>query len=109
MMIWHDKLFLIDHGAAFYQHHDWPAGMGRGRGPFPKLKDHVLLPFAADLASVDEELTASLSDEVLTGILADIPEKWLPEPAEESRALYLAFLRARLAAPRPFLPEAHRG
>jgi len=106
LLLWHRELYLIDHGASLYFHHDWPAGLGRSRAPFPQLRDHVLLPFAGDLAPVDDDLAARLGDEVLSAILAEVPAAWLPPPAEDSRAGYLAFLRERLRPPRPFLQEA---
>jgi hypothetical protein len=109
LLLWHRELYVIDHGAALYFHHDWPGGMARARAPFPRLADHVLAPFAADLASVDEELRACLGDDVLEAIVADVPDGFLPEPAEDSRRLYVSFLRERLAAPRTFVSEARRG
>src|SRR5689334_8585079 len=50
MLVWHDKLWLIDHGAALYFHHASSADFGaRATSPFPAIKDHVLLPFASDI------------------------------------------------------------
>src|SRR5262245_46853801 len=94
LLLWHRQLYLTDHGAALYLHHDWPAGLSRARAPFPILRDHVLLPYAADLAAVDDELAARLDDEILRGILDGVPDAWLPEPAAESRTRYLGYLRA---------------
>jgi hypothetical protein len=109
LLLWHERLWLIDHGASLYFHHDWPAGLAKSRAPFTPLRDHVLLPFADDLAAVDAELTARLGDDVLTGILDQVPDAWLPEPAGDSRASYVRFLRERLAGPRPFLEAARAG
>jgi hypothetical protein len=110
LLLWHRRLYLIDHGAALYFHHDWPAGLSRSRARFPQLRDHVLLPVASDLRTVDEELASRLSDEVLRGIVAQVPDAWLPGPAGESRAAYVDHLSRRLAPPRPFVEEAmHAG
>src|SRR5688572_16803192 len=34
MIVWHRKLWLIDHGAALYFHHDWSNYLARSRSPF---------------------------------------------------------------------------
>ncbi len=109
LLLWHRELHLIDHGAALYLHHDWPAGLARGRAPFPHIRDHVLLPHApADaLAAADAELAPQLDAALLGGIIDAVPDAWLPPPAAGARAAYLEFFRARLAPPRPFLADAH--
>ena len=54
MLIWHKELWLIDHGAALYFHHAWDDDyVAHSRTPFPMIKDHVLLPFAAKLEEAD--------------------------------------------------------
>ncbi|HTE53543.1 MAG TPA: HipA family kinase [Kofleriaceae bacterium] len=109
LLSWHRRLYLIDHGASLYFHHDWPAGLNKSRARFPQLRDHVLLPFAVDLGAVDDELSSRLTAGVLADIVAQVPDAWLPAPAADSRAAYVTFLSERLAAPRPFLEEAPGG
>ena len=58
---------------------------------------------------VDAELAALLTDDVIRGIVALVPDVWLPAPAAESRAAYATYLAERLAAPRPFIEEAGHG
>ena len=106
MLLWHRELYLIDHGAALYFHHDWPAGLSRSRAPFAQIRQHVLLPGAGDLRAIDEELAARLSGDVLREIVDQVPEAWLPAPAADSRAAYVRFLSERLAAPCHFVEEA---
>lgn len=117
MLLWENGLWLIDHGAALYFHHNWagvsPATSG---ARFPAIRDHVLLPFAGDLRTADERMTARLSGPVLEEVIASIPESLLmdaPEgvqpafgSAEEYRAAYRAVLFARLNGERPFVDEA---
>jgi hypothetical protein len=105
LLVWHGQLYLIDHGAALYFHHDWPAGLARSRARFPQIRDHVLLPFAGDLAAADQDGAARLDRELLRAIVDLVPEAWLPEPAADSRAAYVDYLVERLAPPRPFLDE----
>jgi hypothetical protein len=105
LLVWHGQLYLIDHGAALYFHHDWPAGLSRSRARFPQIRDHVLLPFAGDLAAADRDGAERLDRDRLRDIVAQVPDAWLPPPAGESRAAYVDFLLDRLAPPRPFLDE----
>src|ERR1051325_4926970 len=40
MLTWHRRLWLIDHGAAFYFHHNWDNYLERSRMPFAQVKNH---------------------------------------------------------------------
>mgnify|MGYP001017645893 FL=1 len=53
MLMWKKELWLIDHGAAFYFHHTWENWEKTAVSPFVYVKDHVLLPQAADLDEAD--------------------------------------------------------
>jgi hypothetical protein len=106
MLMWHRQLWLIDHGASLYFHHSpgWPAESGRARDPFAMIRTHVLLQAATDVARVDEQLVAALTGDVLSRIVALIPDSWLEDP----RDAYRAYLADRLQAPRAFVEEASR-
>ena len=106
LLMWHGKLRLIDHGAALYVHHAGGDFAARAKDAFPKIKDHVLLPFASRLAEVDARLAARLTPEVVERIVSWIPEGWIAEGT--SRATYARYLEARLAPPRAFVEEALR-
>lgn len=113
LLVWHRRLYLIDHGAALYVHFNWPGYESRAGSAFPQIRDHVLLPFAGSLAAADARLSATLDGDLLAAIVALIPDDWLlPAPefatAEEQRAAYLAYLSARLRAPRLWAEEAER-
>ena len=113
MLVWHGKLWLIDHGAALYFHHDWRDFMSRAASPFAAIKDHVLLPFAGDLAVADAALSARLDTAAIAAVVALIPDAWLEdEPlfADKAahRAAYAGYLTRRLQAPRGFAEEAAR-
>jgi hypothetical protein len=113
MLVWHGKLWLIDHGAALYFHHDWRDFMSRATSPFAAIKDHVLLPFAGDLAAADTVLAARLDAATIAAVVALIPDAWLEdEPLfadkAEHRAAYGRYLTRRLQAPRAFAEEAAR-
>jgi hypothetical protein len=104
LLMWHRRLWLIDHGAALYFHHSTGDFASRAKEPFPQVKDHVLLPFASTLKEVDARMAARLTPEVVHGVSALIPDAWLDIP----RDAYTTFLTARLAQPRVFLEEAIR-
>src|ERR687884_419614 len=61
MLMWHRRLWLIDHGASLYFHHTWHNYRERSRAPFPMIKDHVLLPFASALQEVDAQMTGQIT------------------------------------------------
>jgi len=111
MLMWHRRLWLIDHGATLYFHHvpGWESDAARPRDPFPLIKNHVLLPHASALEAIDETMVRLLTPEVLTTIVGWIPESWLTagEPAR-LRDAYVRYLVERVTAPRAFLEEAVR-
>jgi hypothetical protein len=113
LLVWHRRLQLIDHGAALYFHHDWNQYLERAQDPFTRVKDHVLLPFAAELAEADVRLSGLITAPLLEEIVALIPEAWLGGDATfatraENREAYAHYLRRRLTQPHAFVQEAIR-
>lgn len=111
LLCWHKALYLIDHGAALYFHHDWPSRDTAARSRFPLIRDHVLLSAASRLEEADAASRARLSDAVFEQILAHVPDAWLaPDGSEPEarRAGYVRFLRERLSESRIFVEEAIR-
>ncbi len=108
MLLWHRKLWLIDHGAALYFHHGADDFTARARDSFTQVKDHVLLAQAVGIEGADAELAARLTPAVLREVLALVPDEWLGADPAARRAAYTGYLAARLAPPRPFIEEALR-
>lgn len=113
MLMWHRRLWLIDHGATLYFHHSpgWPADRGRAPAPFPAIRDHVLLGVAGMLEDVDAPMAGRLTPDIIAGIVELIPDGWLAEGTPEGeagsyRAAYRQYLLDRLAPPRAFVAEA---
>lgn len=111
MLIWHKELWLIDHGAAFYFHHSQQNPEEQARRGFTQVKDHVLLPYATELDTVDKTYRAILTPERIQAIVAAIPDDWLTgdfeySSAEENRQVYATFLNTRLAHTEIFIKEA---
>jgi hypothetical protein len=113
LLVWHGATMLIDHGAALYFHHDWDHAGGAAANPFPPIRDHVLLPWAARLGEIDEFLAARLDERLLRGLLAQVPDAWLvgrdagAEP-DARRASYVDILWRRLQGRQVFVQEAIR-
>jgi hypothetical protein len=111
ILMWHKELWLIDHGAALYFHHTWSNWREQAVRPFAPIKDHVLLPWASELDTVDSEYKSILTNERLQEIVDLIPDEWLLDPssdetAEQRRNVYYEFLRMRIEASDIFLTEA---
>jgi hypothetical protein len=113
MLLWHRRLWLIDHGATLYFHHapDWPSEAARARDPFPAIKDHMLLRLATLLQEVDRAMADTLTADTVERIVNLIPDAWIADerPAGDPariRAAYVRYLLDRLRAPRPFFEEA---
>jgi len=111
LLLWHRRLWLIDHGAALYFHHDWHDHLERATRPFPQIKDHVLLRFASQIAEVDTPMAAKLSTATIEAIVALIPDTWLDDHSgfashAAHRDAYVQYLTRRLQAPRAFSQQA---
>ncbi|MGH7178496.1 MAG: HipA family kinase, partial [Tepidisphaeraceae bacterium] len=111
MLMWHRRLWLIDHGAALYFHHRWDNYLERSRDPFPLIKDHVLLRFAAALQEADSKMTARVTPDIIDSVVKLIPDAWLAGDSSfggssQHRDAYTEYLVSRLTAPRVFLKEA---
>ena len=112
MLMWNKQLWLIDHGAALYFHHSWQNWESKALMPFAQAKDHVLLPQAALLDTIDKECKTILNPALITEIVALVPDEWLIvdspfETAEAHRHAYVDFLTARVAASGNFVKAAN--
>jgi len=113
LLYWHKSLYLIDHGAALYFHHNWQNTDQMARTRFPAIRDHVLLPWAAKIEEIDTRLRPVLREAIFVEILDQVPDAWLlPEPGidtpAEKRAAYVRYLMQRLSAASLFTEEAIR-
>jgi hypothetical protein len=70
LLMWHRRLWLIDHGAALIFHHQWDGYLERSTSPFPSIKDHVLLPGASELAEADAVLSGRIPAGAARGLCA---------------------------------------
>jgi hypothetical protein len=113
MLMWHKRLWLIDHGAALYFHHAWNNQDRHATNPFKLIKDHVLLRFASMIDAVDAQLRGRLSGADIARIIDLIPHGWLAvDPGFDSktqqREAYLRYFTTRLESADVFVQEAIR-
>jgi len=115
LLWWRGLLAPIDHGAALYWQHDWSGAVGDANPArrFPLIRDHVLLPWANELEAAGQRLHDTLTDALIAGISAQVPDAWLaPLPAaatpDAQRAAYAEWLRLRRAALPQLMEEAAR-
>lgn len=111
LLMWHRKLYLIDHGAALFVHHNWAMMPQKAESPFAEIAQHVLLRWAREIESAAALAKAKLNESVFAGIVSQIPDAWLEaipsgEVAEEKRRAYVDFLLRRLASSKIFAEEA---
>jgi hypothetical protein len=103
ILAWHRRLWLIDHGASLYVHHTWLDPDAHAERPLPTIRDHVLLPYAADLRTADRRLAPAVIPTLVAPIVDLVPAAWLELPAAvggiaEQRAAYVRYLVRRAAA-----------
>ncbi|HJY62408.1 MAG TPA: aminotransferase class I and II, partial [Streptosporangiaceae bacterium] len=95
----HRNIWLIDHGAALYFHHNWPtADPGR---PFD-AREHVLHDRATRLAEAHAELAPRITEALLKEVTALVPGEWF---GDRGASAYAEHLLARA----PIVPEVIRG
>ncbi len=113
LLLWHHQLWLIDHGAALYFHHDWATYHDRAQSPFPMVAQHTLLRLASALPSADRHAHDVLNQPLFQRIAAAIPDDWLKLDAAHGapdalRAAYATYLSERLESSSIFVEEAER-
>ena len=113
LLLWHQNLWAIDHGAAVQFHHAWGDPQRFADSTYD-YGDHVLGGLGRP-RDVHAELAAAITPELLAAVLADVPDAWLapdetrPDPkapldAASARERYAEFLTARLDAAERWLP-----
>jgi hypothetical protein len=87
MLVWHGNIWLIDHGAALYFHHNWPTA--DPRRPFD-ARTHVLLGQATELTQAHDKLAPLVTEELLTEVTGLVPEAWFGERGAQAYVTHLA-------------------
>ncbi len=113
MLIWHKKLYLIDHGASLFFHHQWQSAEEKIESPFAAIKSHALLRHAGEISKAGDSLKTKVTQGLIRAIVSLIPEDWLEGEAlfsntESHRERYHRFFERRLAQSHIFEEEAIR-
>jgi hypothetical protein len=101
LLVWHGRLWLIDHGATMIWHHNWPTADSTMAKPYD-ASDHVLAPYGPDIEAAATELAPLVTTDLLAEVAADVPDAWLvDEPGFASpdalRRAYVEALAERAA------------
>jgi hypothetical protein len=101
LLNWKNELWLIDHGASLYFHHNWNNWESHLTRTFPNIKDHVLLQRAEHLEEAASAIKQAIDRDKITTIVSLIPEEWLEEESipltpSEMRNAYVEFLSSKL-------------
>lgn len=97
------RLWLIDHGAALVFHHRWDATDPEKAYDF---RHHALGQYGPDVRAADAELAPRVTEELLSEVVAEVPDAWLTDHSSpgEARAAYVTYLHARVRASARWLP-----
>ena len=111
MLVWHNDVWLIDHGASLFFHYSWVNWEKHAVSPFIQIKDHTLLAKASRLKEVDIAYKQRLTPEKIREIVQLIPDDWLQwadldEEPQLIRDVYYRFLTERTAHSEIFIKEA---
>jgi len=106
LLIWHDRMWLIDHGAALYLQHGGLDPAEQFDKPFPLIGEHVLLGGAGSILEAHERLAPAVERAALEEVVSLVPGGWLTGVGEDPNT-YVDYLdrRARSGA---FAEEAER-
>lgn len=110
MLHWNNELWLIDHGASLYFHHNWDNRAQYIVKPFVQVKDHVLLPYAHELEAANRFCKDQITGEAIHAIVNMIPHEWLQwdegVTAKDIKDFYIEYLVERKLQSHHFLKEA---
>ena len=110
MLIWHRRLWLIDHGAALYFHHAGGDYRPRDGGVRKHRRSRAARSGESDCRRRD---VTRLDEKAFCDIVALIPDTWLKNDSsydtpDQRRDAYVDCLTTRMQAPRTFAEEAMR-
>jgi hypothetical protein len=93
LLVWHGRLWLIDHGAALYLHHGGLVAEQHAERSFPLIAEHVLLGRAGSIVEAHERLAPRVTRAVLERVVALVPGGWL---SDDLPGTYVEYLSRRL-------------
>jgi hypothetical protein len=108
MLLWHGRLYLIDHGATLTFQHRWSSAQAAAGRPYDAA-DHALIGCGGLVDDADRDLAPLITPDLLAAIAAEVPAAWLAgesefDDQEQARGAYVSWLLARLEARPAWLP-----
>jgi len=108
MLLWHEVLYLIDHGATLTFQHRWESAEAARTRPY-EAGEHALIGCQPRVDEADRDLAGLVTPGLVAEAVAAVPDAWLrPEPGFESaqalRRAYAEQILGRLAARSSWLP-----
>jgi hypothetical protein len=94
LLVWHGRLWLIDHGAALYLQHGGLEPAAHASRPFPQIREHVLLGCAGSIMAAHERLAPRADTALLQHVVELVPREWL---GDQDPGMYLEYLTRRLS------------
>jgi hypothetical protein len=95
LLLWHERLWIIDHGAALYLQHGGLDADAHAERPFGLIAEHVLLGRAGPIAEADERMRARLGEGAVQAAVKLVPAGWFA--AADPPEVYAEYLTRRLA------------
>jgi len=86
LLVWHDTIWLIDHGSALYFQHNWATA--HPLAPFD-AKDHVLRPAATRLDEAHQVLAPQITADLLAEVVGLVPAEWFGDGRTEDYVSHL--------------------
>jgi len=86
LLVWHRNIWLIDHGAALYFHHNWPTA--DPKRPFAAA-EHVLRDRATALGATHAALAPRITADLLAEVTALVPPEWFGDRGADAYAEHL--------------------
>lgn len=102
LLNWNKELWLIDHGASLFFHHNWASWKTHLGRTFPMIKEHVLLAKATKLNEAAEIVRNTLTPTMIKDIISLIPNNFLDDKStdmspDEMRSAYADVLLSKIS------------
>jgi HipA-like kinase len=94
LLLWHGRLWLIDHGATLYLQHQGLRPSEHAARPFPLIAQHVLLSASGSIVEAHRRLAPIVDRDTLEQIVGLVPDGWWPAAADPET--YVEYLRLRV-------------
>src|ERR1700751_4446946 len=89
LLIWHRRLWLIDHGAALFLQHGGLDPEAHATRPFPVIAEHVLLPVPGPVVGAHERLAPAVDRSLLKAVVGLVPRDWFAGDDPDTYVEYL--------------------